>query len=239
MSARLAVEALAAGYGGTEVLHGVDLELGAGESLCLVGPNGAGKSTLLNALFGFADVYAGRIVVDGRDITRLEPSARLAQAGMAYVLQESSIFPDLTVTQNLELGGYLMRSPAQAARAAQRILERDPQLAARCEQPARVLSGGERRVLEISRALMMEPRLLLIDEPSIGLEPRAVERVFAVLRELRDRQGKSMLIVEQNVRQGLQFADFGRVLVSGRVAAAGRGSELLRDGAVAQLFLGE
>ena len=234
---RLAVEGLVAGYGDTEVLHGVDLQLGAGESLCLVGPNGAGKSTVLNAVYGFADIHRGRILVEGRDITRLPPQGKLKEAGVAFVLQESSIFPDLSVEHNLRLGGYLMQSSAQAARATERILERHAALAARRHEPARVLSGGERRILEISRAMMMDPRLLLVDEPSIGLEPRAIDTVFAMLGELQ-REGKSILVVEQNVRKGLEFADLGCVLVSGRVQLTGSGLSLLDDRRVGGFFLG-
>ena len=237
MSARLEIRGLSAGYGRTEILRGIDLELEPGESMCMVGPNGAGKSTVLNAIFGFADVSAGSITLDGRDVTRLSANRKLADAGIAYVLQDSSVFPDLSVEHNLRLGGYRMAAAADSARAAGRILERHPQLAARRNEPARVLSGGERRMLEIARALMMDPRLVMVDEPSIGLEPRSIDGVFAMLRDLQRREGKSILVVEQNVRKGLEFADRGCVLVSGRIEAAGRAAELLEDGAVGRLFL--
>jgi branched-chain amino acid transport system ATP-binding protein len=235
----LRIEGLHAGYGPMEILHGIDLHLGAGQSLCLIGPNGAGKSTVLHSIFGMTDIRGGRIVVGDRDVTSLEADAKLKDAGIAYVLQDSSVFPDLTVEQNLRLGGYLMRRGADAKAAAERILDRYPRLAARRREPARVLSGGERRLLEISRALMMDPRLLLVDEPSIGLEPRYVDMVFEMLRDLQRSAGKSILLVGQNARKGLEFADLGYVLVAGQIAMAGTGRELLRDRAVGRLFLGE
>ena len=235
---RLRVDGLHAGYGRSEVLHGIDLALGCGQSLCLVGPNGAGKSTVLNAVFGLADVHKGCVAVDGEDVMRLGCTGRLQHAGIAYVLQENSTFPDLSVEQNLRLGGYLMRGEASVRAAVARIFDRYPRLAERRRQRAAVLSGGERRLLEIARSLMLMPRLLLIDEPSIGLEPRAIVQIFEMLRDLQQRDGVSILLVEQNVRQGLEFADLGYVLVDGRVLAAGTGADMLRDRSVGQLFLG-
>jgi branched-chain amino acid transport system ATP-binding protein len=236
---RLGVEGLAAGYGRMEILHDLDLQLAAGQSLCLIGPNGAGKSTVLNAIFGFADIRRGSIQVDGRDVTQLSPSEKLSDAGIAYVLQESSVFPDLTVEQNVALGAYLMPDRVAARAAVERVFERNPRLAERRREPARVLSGGERRMLEMSRALMMDPQLLLVDEPTIGLEPRFVTMVFKLLDDLKRREGRSILIVEQNARKGLEFADFGCVLVSGKIELFGTGSELLNDPAVNALFLGQ
>jgi branched-chain amino acid transport system ATP-binding protein len=235
----LRVDGLVSGYGSMEILHGIDLQVGAGQSLCLIGPNGAGKSTVLHAIYGLTDIRGGTIVVDGRDITRLGAGAKLREAGIAYVLQDSSVFPDLTVEQNLWLGGYLMRNAADAKEAAEGIFDRYPRIAARRRDPARVLSGGERRLLEISRALMMEPRLVLVDEPSIGLEPRHIDMVFDMLRDLQHREGRAIVLVEQNARKGLEFADIGYVLVSGQIAMAGTGRELLHDSTVGRLFLGE
>ena len=235
---RLRIDGLHAGYGRSEILHGIDLVLGRGQSLCLVGPNGAGKSTVLNAVFGLADVHGGRVAVDGADVQRLGSAARLQHAGIAYVLQENSTFPDLSVEQNLRLGGYLMRHEGSVREAVARVFDRFPRLAERRGERAAVLSGGERRLLEIARAVMLMPRLLLIDEPSIGLEPRAIAQVFEMLRELQERDGVSIVLVEQNVRKGLEFADVGYVLVAGRVLAAGTGESMLRDRSVGQLFLG-
>ena len=236
--ALLAVHGLVAGYGGMEILHGVSLRLGAGQSLCLIGPNGAGKSTVLHSLYGFTTIAAGTIAIGGRDVTRMRPSQRLKDAGIAYVLQDSSVFPDMTVEENLLMGGFLLDRPADARAAAQAVLERYPRLAERRCQPARVLSGGERRLLEISRALIMNPRVLLIDEPSIGLEPRYIDMVFEILDDLQRRDGRTIVLVEQNARKGLAFADIGYVLVSGRLSLVGRAGELLDNPEVGRLFLG-
>jgi branched-chain amino acid transport system ATP-binding protein len=234
----LRVDGLVAGYGRREVLHGVDLQLAAGQSLCLIGPNGAGKSTLLHSVCGLTDVRGGRVRVGGRDMTRLSPRARLRDGRIAYMMQDASVFPDMTVEQNLLLGGYLLRSRAAAREAAERILDSYPQLAERRRSPARVLSGGERRLLELGRALIMRPRLLLIDEPSIGLAVRFVDLVFEILKDLQRREGIAILMVEQNAAKGLEFADVGYVMVAGQVAMVGRGDDLLRDPAVGTLFLG-
>ena len=234
----LAIDGLVAGYGAMEILHGVDLRLGAGQSLCLIGPNGAGKSTVLHSIYGFTTLSAGRIAVGGQDVTKLRPNARLRDAGIAYVLQDNSVFPEMTVEENLWLGGYLMASPATAKRAADSIFDRYPRLAERRHKRAFVLSGGERRLLEISRALMMQPRVLLVDEPSIGLEPRYIDMVFEILGDLQRREGKTIVLVEQNAKKGLSFADIGYVLVSGRLALADKASALLDNPEVGRLFLG-
>ena len=238
-NASLTIRGLHAGYGHTDVLHGIDLTLAKGESMCLVGPNGAGKSTVLNAVFGLADVHLGQIRVGSADVLRLSAAARLRDAGVAYVLQDDAIFPDLSVEQNLRLGAYLMRDRHSIQNEVERVLVMYPRLAARRRQRAGVLSGGERRTLEIARALMMRPRLLLIDEPSIGLEPRAISQIFELLRGLVGPGGTSILLVEQNIQEGLKFADQGLVMVAGRVVALGKGSELMRDRTIGQMFFGQ
>ena len=232
------IRGLRAGYGRMEILHGIDLVAGQGQSLCLIGPNGAGKSTVLHSVFGFADVMAGSIHVGGRDVTRLASSRRLAGAGVAYVLQDNSVFPDMTVEENLLMGGFLLDRRAAAKQAAERVFDRYERLAQRRHRRAGVLSGGERRLLEISRALIMEPDVLLVDEPSIGLEPRFIDMVFEILADLQRRDGKTIVMVEQNAKKGLEFADIGYVLVSGRLAMAGPGDALLEDPEVGRLFLG-
>ena len=234
----LTVKGLHAGYGKMEILHGVDLAVGAGAGLCLVGPNGAGKSTLLHAIFGFADIFSGHIEIDGREVTALKPDEKLRDAGIAYILQDNSVFPDMTVEENLLMGGYLLSDRRAARQAAERIFDKYDRLAARRRQRAGALSGGERRLLEISRALIMEPRILLVDEPSIGLEPRFIDMVFEILEDLRRNEQKTILMVEQNAKRGLEFADIGYVLVSGRLAMAAPGADLLDDPAVGRLFLG-
>jgi len=234
----LQVAGLHAGYGRMEILHGVDLSLARGQSACLIGPNGAGKSTVLQSVFGFARVTGGSIRVGGVDVTRIPPAAKLSRARIAYILQDSSVFPDMTVEENLWMGGYRMARGASAKEAADRIFSKYPRLAARRRTRAGALSGGERRLLEISRALVMDPEVLLVDEPSIGLEPRFIDEVFEILTDLKSRDGKTVLMVEQNARKGLEFADVGYVLVAGRVAKTGTGRELLEDPEVGRLFLG-
>lgn len=238
MEPLLNVSGLHAGYGKMEILHGLDLRLAEGRSLCIIGPNGAGKSTVLHSIYGFTRITAGTIHVDGRDVTRLSTDQRLGRARIAYVLQDSSVFPDMTVEENLWMGGYLLEDAAEAKQAAERVFARYPQLAQRRRMAARVLSGGERRLLEISRALVMDPRLLLVDEPSIGLEPRAIDMVFEILTDLQRAEGKTVVVVEQNAKKGLQFADEGCVMVSGTVARTGRGADLLDDPEIGRLYLG-
>ena len=236
------IENLRAGYGKMEILHDFNLQVSKKQSLCLIGPNGAGKSTVLHSIFGFTNIFSGSIVVgdgdDRRDITAMSASEKLKSVGIAYILQDKSIFPAMTVEENLWMGGYLMEEPAQAKEAAEKILEKYPRLAERRTHVAGVLSGGERRLLEISRALMMEPEILLVDEPSIGLEPRFIDMVFDILDELQNVEGKTIIMVEQNAKKGLEFADIGYVLVSGEIAIAGPGDELLENPEVGRLFLG-
>ena len=233
---------LKAGYGHMEILHSLSLHVARGQSLCLIGPNGAGKSTVLHSIFGFTNIGAGSIHVGAgaarRDITRLSADRKLREARVAYVLQDKSVFPGMTVEENLLLGGYLLPSAADARAAAEKVFDRYPRLAARRKHPARVLSGGERRLLEITRALVMDPEVLLVDEPSIGLEPRAIDLVFEILGELQHSENKTILMVEQNAKKGLEFADLGYVMVSGELALAGTGRELLANPDVGRLFLG-
>jgi branched-chain amino acid transport system ATP-binding protein len=234
----LTIEGLRAGYGKMVVLHKFNLQIGAGQSLCLIGPNGAGKSTILHSIYGFTTITGGTIKIRNKDITRLGPNEKLKHAGVAYILQDASIFPDMTVEENMLMGGFLMDKPSQAREAAEKVLAKYPRLAERRNQNAGVLSGGERRLLEISRALIMEPQVLLVDEPSIGLEPRYIEMVFEILDDLQHNEGKTIVMVEQNAKKGLEFADIGYVLVSGQLAMAGSGDELLQNPEVGRLFLG-
>lgn len=236
------IEHLNAGYGKMEILHDVNLRVGRKQSLCLIGPNGAGKSTVLHAIFGFNNIFSGSITIgrgaDALDVTSLSPNEKLSRAGIAYILQDKSIFPGMTVEENLWMGGFLKDRPAEAKQAAERIFDKYSRLAARRKHQAKVLSGGERRLLEISRALVMNPDLLLVDEPSIGLEPRFIDMVFEILDDLQNNEGKTIIMVEQNAKKGLEFADIGYVLVSGEVAIAGKGSDLLDNPKVGELFLG-
>ena len=234
----LTIENLVAGYGAMEILHNLDLAVGKGQSLCLIGPNGAGKSTILHSIYGFTDIKSGTITSRGADVTRQKSNQKLSEAGIAYILQDNSVFPDMTVRENLLMGGYLMETTKQAAAKADELFDKYERLAARANQPARILSGGERRLLEISRALVMEPEILLVDEPSIGLEPRFIDMVFKILDDLQKKDGKTIITVEQNARKGLEFADLGYVLVAGEVAMADKGDVLLANPDVGRLFLG-
>ena len=238
----LRIDDLHAGYGQMEILHGLNLRVGRKQALCLIGPNGAGKSTVLHSIFGFTNIYSGAVSIgrDGErlDVTRLSSNEKLRSAGIAYILQDKSVFPGMTVEENLWMGGYLMDETAAAKRAAEKVFDKYPRLAARRKHPAKVLSGGERRLLEISRALVMDPQILLVDEPSIGLEPRFIDMVFEILGDLQHKEGKTVVIVEQNAKKGLEFADIGYVLVSGKLALAGRAKDLLANPDVSRLFLG-
>jgi branched-chain amino acid transport system ATP-binding protein len=234
----LSIDTLRAGYGRMEILHGFSLRVAKGQSLCLIGPNGAGKSTVLHSIFGFTNIMGGTISVGGKDITKLSANEKLRDAGIAYILQDNSVFPQMTVEENLWMGGFLKDRPAEAREAAEKVFDKYSRLAERRKQPANVLSGGERRLLEISRALVMNPEVLLVDEPSIGLEPRFIDMVFEILDDLQRVEGKTIVMVEQNAKKGLEFADIGYVLVSGQLAKAGKGADLLADPEVGRLFLG-
>lgn len=238
----LRIDDLIAGYGQMEILHRFNLRVGRGQSLCLIGPNGAGKSTVLHSIFGFTSIFSGSIAInrDGTrlDVTHLSANEKLRSAGIAYILQDKSVFPAMTVEENLWMGAYLMDRTADAKRAAEKVFDRYPRLAVRRKHAAKVLSGGERRLLEISRALVMDPKVLLVDEPSIGLEPRFIDMVFDILGDLQHKDGKTIVMVEQNAKKGLEFADIGYVLVSGEIALAGRANDLLADPDVGRLFLG-
>jgi branched-chain amino acid transport system ATP-binding protein len=234
----LTIEGLRAGYGKMQILHEFDLQVGVEQSLCIIGPNGAGKSTVLHSIYGFTNIMGGNIKMGGRDITGMSPNQKLKRAGIAYILQDNSVFPDMTVEENMLMGGFLKDKPSQAWEAAEKVLQKYTRLSERRKQKAGVLSGGERRLLEISRALIMEPEVLLVDEPSIGLEPRFIQMVFEILDDLQNTEGKTIVMVEQNAKKGLEFADIGYVLVSGHLAMAGTGDELLENPEVGRLFLG-
>ena len=234
----LTIKGLNAGYGKMEILHNLDLFVSKGQSLCLIGPNGAGKSTILHSIYGFTNIFSGKIEIDGKEITHLTPAEKLKSVGIAYILQDNSVFPDMTVEENLLMGGFIKDKTEESYQEAEKILQKYERLGDRRNQPAKVLSGGERRLLEISRALVMKPSVLLVDEPSIGLEPRYIDMVFEILRDLQQNEKKTIILVEQNAKKGLEFADIGYVLVSGQTAIAGKGDDLLSNPDVGRLFLG-
>ena len=234
----LTIKNLCAGYGKMEILHNFDLFVSRAQSLCLIGPNGAGKSTILHSIYGFTNIFSGQIEINGKEITNLSSAQKLKSEGIAYILQDNSVFPDMTVEENLLMGGYIKDKTEESYEEAERVLQKYERLKNRRNQPAKVLSGGERRLLEISRALVMKPSILLVDEPSIGLEPKYIEMVFEILGDLQQNEKKTIILVEQNAKKGLEFADIGYVLVSGQTAIAGPGSELLNNPDVGRLFLG-
>ncbi len=199
------IKDLKAGYGKMEILHDLNLQVSKGQSLCLIGPNGAGKSTILHSIYGFTNIFSGSIEIGAqgqrKNVTDLTPNQKLKRAGIAYILQDKSIFPDMTVEENLWMGGFLMDTPAIAKEAAEKVFAKYDRLQARRNHKAGVLSGGERRLLEISRALVMDPEVLLVDEPSIGLEPRFIDMVFDILDDLQHGEGKTIIMVEQNAKK--------------------------------------
>ena len=232
------IKKMSAGYGKMEILHDFDLFVSKAQSLCLIGPNGAGKSTILHSIYGFTNIFSGQIEIDGKDITSLTPAEKLKSCGIAYILQDNSVFPDMTVEENLLMGGFIKDNVEESKKAAEEVLKRYSRLNERRNQKAKNLSGGERRLLEISRALIMNPEILLVDEPSIGLEPKFIDMVFDILGDLQKNDGKTIIMVEQNAKKGLEFADIGYVLVSGETVMADTGDKLLADPEVGKLFLG-
>ena len=234
----LEINGLQAGYGKMQILHNFNLFVGKGQSLCLIGPNGAGKSTVLHSIYGFTDIYDGNVIIEDKNVTTLTPADKLKNAGVAYILQDNSVFPDMTVEENLLMGGFIKDNVEQSKVAVEEVLKKYTRLNERRNQKAKNLSGGERRLLEISRALIMNPEILLVDEPSIGLEPKFIDMVFEILGDLQKNEGKTIIMVEQNAKKGLEFADIGYVLVSGETVMADTGDRLLANPEVGKLFLG-
>jgi branched-chain amino acid transport system ATP-binding protein len=235
MSALLSVAGLEAGYGAVPVLRGVDLEVRAGEIVALLGSNGAGKSTFNNSVSGICRPWAGRISFDGAAIGGLDP-ARIVERGLLQVPEGRRVFPNLSVRENLQLGGY-RRGRANRVRNLDRVVAVFPRLGERFGQAAGTLSGGEQQMLAIGRGMMAEPRLLTLDEPSLGLSPLLVEEMFALVRRLNE-DGLSILLVEQNVVQSLALAHRAYVMENGRIVLSGTASELAEDPELRKAYLG-
>ena len=231
----LEISSLRAGYGAIEVLRGVDLKVGAGEIVALLGSNGAGKSTLNNTISGLYRPFGGTIRFDGRDIAGA-PSMRIVEAGLVQVPEGRRVFPTLAVRDNLELGSY-RRGKAARAQNLERMLAIFPRLKERLTQSAGTLSGGEQQMLAIGRGLMAEPRLLILDEPSLGLSPLLVEEMFGLIGRL-NQQGLAILLVEQNVVQSLGVAHRAYVLENGRIALSGNAAELAQHPDLRKSYLG-
>ena len=228
---------LYAGYQELDILKGINLEVHEGEIVCVIGPNGAGKSTVFKAIYGFVKVRRGKVLFDGKEITNVRPLDALT-AGISIVPQLRSVFPQMTVMENLEMGMYLERDSARVRRRIQYILDLFPGLDERQEQMAGTLSGGEQRMLEIGRALMMEPKLLMMDEPSAGLSPLITRTIFDNIQRLNQETEVSILMIEQNARQGLETSHRGYVLELGRNTYEGPAQELLDNRDVRRSFLG-
>jgi branched-chain amino acid transport system ATP-binding protein len=232
----LQVRELHVRYGNVRAVHGVSLEVHPGEIVALIGANGAGKTSLLNAIAGIVRPAAGVISFEGEVITGL-PAYRVIDRGIVQVPEGRLIFTGLTVRENLRLGAYRRREPGGEAQAMEHALHNFAELSPRLDEPASALSGGQQQMLAIARGLMARPKLLLLDEPSLGLAPRAVRAVFRLVRTLRS-EGITMLLVEQNVRQALQIADRGYVLEGGAVILSGTGRELLAHELLVSSYLG-
>ena len=230
----LLADALYGGYGGVDILNGAGLRVEADEIVVIIGPNGAGKSTLIKAVFGLVPIRAGAITFDGDVITNQRPDM-LVGRGMSYVPQERNVFPTLSVAENLEMGAYIRNDDYADDIAA--IYEIFPVLAERRRQPAGQLSGGQRQMVAIGRALMVKPRLLLLDEPTAGLSPKFVDEIFERIVAIK-RRGIAVLMVEQNAKRALELADRGYVLVMGACRFEDTGANLLTNREVGEAFLG-
>jgi len=223
--ALLNLERLHSGYGKMEVLHGIDLEVRRGEIVAIIGPNGAGKSTVSNSIVGMADVFSGRITFDGFDITGM-PTHKIVGLGIGYTPQLNNVFQSLSVRENLELGLFNLKDDVEGR--IKRVLELFPEIRDKAGRPARVLSGGERQMLAVARAIISEPKLLILDEPTAALSPKAAQSLVKKILEIRE-MGLTILLVEQNVRRALGLADRAYVLVGGKIAYEGDAKKLLGD----------
>jgi ABC-type branched-subunit amino acid transport system ATPase component len=232
----LAFRGVVAGYGGGDVLHGVSFAVPERGITCVVGPNGAGKSTLLSTVSGIVRARLGEIVFRGEPLGALSPRQRLLR-GIVQVPQNHSLFREMTVRENVELGAFLIRDHALVRRRYDEVVAHFPVVAERAKDKAGSLSGGQQRLVEFARCLMLDPDLVVLDEPSMGLDPKTQRAVFSTVRAM-NRQGRTVLLVEQNARAGLQLATHGVVLENGRVRLQGSGQEVLEHPEIGALFLG-
>ena len=232
----LALQDVVAGYGRMTILNGLSAAIRRAKITTVIGPNGAGKSTLFKTVFGLLGVRSGKVIFDGRDTTSLAPR-RMLDAGMCYVPQGRNLFPELSVRHNLELGGVALSDQSRLGARVDAMMNRFPMLREKADAQASTLSGGQQKLLEVARGLLLDPKLMLIDEPSIGLSPLMVEEVFAILKGLRD-SGVTILLIEQNARQALSISDHGLVLEQGQTRIEDSAARILADPRIAQLFLG-
>jgi branched-chain amino acid transport system ATP-binding protein len=235
--ALLALANVVAGYGiGPDILTGISISFEADQSYCIIGPNGAGKSTLLKAVCGLVPPRSGRVVYDGEDIAGLR-THEVLRRGICFVPQDRSLFGDMTVTENMRMGGYIVKDRPQIERRIEEVFEMFPILRERRRQPAKTLSGGQQQMLLIGRALVLRPRIIMLDEPSLGLAPIVSRQIFEAIRELK-RAGIGIIIVEQNARMGLRFADWGCVLDLGKLVLEGPADSVLNNPRIQELYLG-
>ncbi|GIK80782.1 MAG: ABC transporter ATP-binding protein [Alphaproteobacteria bacterium] len=232
----LTLEGVVSGYGKMTILNGTSAAIRRGAITTVIGPNGAGKSTMFKAVFGLLPVRSGRIVLDGVEVTNFAPR-RMLDAGVSYVPQGRNIFPELSVRHNLELGGVALADQSRLRPRIEAMMARFPMLAEKAGRQASTLSGGQQKLLEVARGLLLDPKLMLIDEPSIGLSPLMVREVFDILRELKG-QGVTILLIEQNAKQALEMSDYGLVLELGQTRIEDTAPGILADPRIAQLFLG-
>ncbi|MGO9081107.1 MAG: ABC transporter ATP-binding protein [Streptosporangiaceae bacterium] len=232
----LTVENLCSGYGGGDILHEVSFTVAEGGITCIVGPNGAGKSTLLASISGLLRPRRGRVLLRGEPVTGRSPR-QILEMGMVHVPQQHSLFKDMTVGENLDLGGYALRDRKLLAQRRARVEEMFPQVAQWVPQKAGSLSGGQQRLVEFARCLMLDPSLIILDEPSMGLAPKVLRSVFDAVA-LMNKAGKTVLLVEQNARAGLRLSTHGVVLENGRVRLSGTGREVLEHPEIGALYLG-
>jgi branched-chain amino acid transport system ATP-binding protein len=232
----ISIRGLVAGYGQDDILRGVDLDVESGTIACVIGPNGAGKSTVLKAISGLVRCRLGSIAIGGKTVTGC--SAReVLSLGTVHVPQERSLFPLMTVWDNVLIGGHILQDQKLVHRRAEELAERFPLIRERRRDRAGSLSGGQQKLIEIARALLLDPKVILMDEPSMGLDPKSRQTVFETIRTLNDG-GRTVLLVEQNARAGLAIAHRGAVMDAGVVRLAGSSAELLEDPRVAELYLG-
>ena len=232
----LTLQDIVAGYGRMTILNALSARIERGAITTVIGPNGAGKSTLFKAIFGLLGVRSGKVTFDGADTTGFAPR-RMLDKGVCYVPQGRNLFPELSVKHNLELGGVALADRSGLAARMNEMMRHFPMLQEKANAQASTLSGGQQKLLEVARGLLLEPKLMLIDEPSIGLSPIMVQEVFGILRALRD-SGMTILLIEQNARAALAISDFGLVLEQGQTRIEDRADAILADPRIAQLFLG-
>lgn len=232
----LKIEDLEVSYGAVQALRGISMEVNDGEIVSLIGANGAGKTTTLHAITGLVPIKSGSVIYDGHDLRKTDPS-RIVTMGLAHVPEGRQVFTRMTVAENLAMGAYFRKDKKTIADDLERVYVRFPRLKERAKQLAGTLSGGEQQMLAVGRALMSRPKLLMMDEPSLGLAPLVVRDIFSIIQEI-NKQGVTILLIEQNANMALKIADVGYVLETGRITLTGSGKELLSNDAVRAAYLG-